>query len=90
MSFNEDSRVKIPTILHLSSFQPDHDLFFHVDSINDLKLRVEKFLEKNKEMTTSQFKEIAKVSRKYLIPLLEYLDRINFTIRIEDKRRLRA
>jgi len=41
-------------------------------------------------MTTPQFKDIAKVSRKYLIPLLEYFDSQNVTIRVGDTRKLRA
>jgi selenocysteine-specific elongation factor len=34
----------------------------------------------------SQFKELAGVSRKYAIPLLEYLDRERITRRAGDKR----
>jgi selenocysteine-specific elongation factor len=34
----------------------------------------------------AQFKELAGVSRKYAIPLLEYLDRAHITRRAGDKR----
>jgi selenocysteine-specific elongation factor len=43
----------------------------------------------NGEMTTPQFKEMTGVSRKYLIPLIEYFDARNVTIRIGDIRKLR-
>ncbi len=65
------------------------DLYFHKDAIDFLKEKTSDFLKNNKEMTTPEFKEIAKVSRKYLIPLLEYLDSANITIRIGDVRKLR-
>jgi selenocysteine-specific elongation factor len=42
-------------------------------------------------MTAPDFKEITGgVSRKYLIPLLEYLDMEKITIRIGDIRKLRG
>ena len=41
-------------------------------------------------MSTPQFKEIAEVSRKYLIPLLKYFDARNITIRVGDIRKLRG
>ena len=66
------------------------DLYFHTDAINDLKKQTVDFLVAQREMTAPQFKEIAKVSRKYLIPLLEYFDSKNITIRIGDIRRLRS
>ncbi|UCD32528.1 MAG: selenocysteine-specific translation elongation factor [Desulfobacterales bacterium] len=66
------------------------DLYFHVDAVRDLKKRLVDFLEVKGEMTTPQFKDIANVSRKYLIPLIEYYDSINVTIRIGDIRKLRS
>ena len=41
-------------------------------------------------MTPSDFKSVVDVSRKYMIPLLEYLDEIKLTIRSGDKRILRS
>ena len=66
------------------------DLYFHMDAVNDLKKRLIDFLESNGEMTTPQFKDIAGVSRKYLIPLIEHYDSTNVTIRIGDIRKLRS
>jgi len=66
------------------------DLYFHVDAVEALKKKVIDFFENHEDMATPQFKEIAKVSRKYLIPLIEYFDTTNFTIRVGDVRKLRG
>ncbi|MEK6193412.1 MAG: SelB C-terminal domain-containing protein, partial [Deltaproteobacteria bacterium] len=65
------------------------DLFFHVEPYGDLKKRLKDFLMANEEITTPQFKEMTGVSRKYIIPLLEYFDARNVTIRVGDSRKLR-
>jgi selenocysteine-specific elongation factor len=65
------------------------DLFFHVEPYDDLKKRLKDFLMANEEITTPQFKEMTGVSRKYIIPLLEYFDARNVTIRVGDSRKLR-
>ena len=66
------------------------DLFFDIDTVNGLKQRLIDFLAANTEMTTPQFKDMTGVSRKYLIPLIEYFDAQNVTIRIGDIRKLRS
>jgi selenocysteine-specific elongation factor len=65
------------------------NLYFNANSVNILKENLIKFLQANNEITAAQFKEIAKVPRKYLIPLLEYFDSSGVTIRVGDKRVLR-
>ncbi|MBU0544755.1 MAG: selenocysteine-specific translation elongation factor [Proteobacteria bacterium] len=65
------------------------DLYYHSDNIKGLKNRLVEFLQINGEMTTPQFKEMTGASRKFLIPLLEYFDSKNVTIRIGDIRKLR-
>ncbi|MBW2152551.1 MAG: selenocysteine-specific translation elongation factor [Deltaproteobacteria bacterium] len=66
------------------------DLYFSSEAVNALKDRLITFLEANSEITTLQFKEMAGVSRKYLIPLIEYFDAVNLTLRVGDVRRLRS
>ncbi len=66
------------------------DLYFNADAVNALKEKLINFLQANKEITAAQFKSIAKVPRKYLIPLLEFFDVSGVTIRIGDKRILRG
>ncbi len=65
------------------------DLFFHVEPYEDLRKRLVDFLVANEEITTPQFKEMTGASRKYIIPLLEYFDAENVTIRVGDSRHLR-
>ncbi len=65
------------------------DLFFHREAINGLKKQMLDFFKSNPEISTPQFKEMTQTTRKYTIPLLEYLDSENFTIRVGDMRKLR-
>ncbi len=66
------------------------ELYFHAPAVDDLRKRTVDFLSAHGEMSPPQFKEIANVSRKYLIPLLEYFDSRNMTIRVGDIRKLRG
>jgi selenocysteine-specific elongation factor len=66
------------------------DMYFHAGVIDTLKKKVIDHLEKHKEMMPSDFKNITGVSRKYMIPLLEYFDETRLTIRSGDKRVLRT
>jgi selenocysteine-specific elongation factor len=65
------------------------DLFFHTRAIDDLKNKLIAFLEAKGEITTPQFKEMTGVSRKYVIPLAEFFDAKNVTLRVGDVRMLR-
>ena len=65
------------------------DLYFLREHIVELKQKLISFLEKNKELTPGDFKEITGVTRKYAIPLLEYFDREKVTMRKGDVRLLR-
>ncbi|MBU4462526.1 MAG: selenocysteine-specific translation elongation factor [Proteobacteria bacterium] len=65
------------------------DLYFHAEAVNELKKRLIDYLKSHGEITTPQFKEVASVSRKYLIPLIEYFDSTNVTLRVGDSRKLR-
>ncbi|WP_373498440.1 selenocysteine-specific translation elongation factor [Desulfococcus sp.] len=66
------------------------DLYIQTEAMEALKARTVAFLKANTEMTTIQFKDIAGVSRKFLIPYIEYFDSQNLTIRIGDIRKLRG
>lgn len=66
-----------------------NDLYFPRAALERLKEEVIQYLREHKELTPGSFKEITGASRKYSIPLLEYLDREKVTIRVGDKRILR-
>jgi selenocysteine-specific elongation factor len=65
------------------------DLYFAAGVVKDLQERLVTFLTENGEISTPQFKEMTGASRKYVIPLIEYFDSRNVTIRIGDIRKLR-
>ncbi len=66
-------------------------LVYHRDIIENIENKVREFFKNNKEMSVSDFRKILGegVSRKYLIPLLEHMDKKKITMRIGDKRILR-
>ncbi len=81
-------------VLHMlidekSIIKTKDDLYFNAAEIKALEQKLIKFLENNESMTTPEFKGIAQVSRKFLIPLIEYFDSIKTTIRVGDTRQLR-
>jgi selenocysteine-specific elongation factor len=65
------------------------DLYFHAETIEKLKKKLVGYLEARGEINTPQFKEMTGVSRKYVIPLAEYFDSTNVTLRVGDVRKLR-
>ncbi|MBF0411989.1 MAG: selenocysteine-specific translation elongation factor [Desulfamplus sp.] len=65
------------------------DLYFNFKAITDLEKQLVEFLNKSGEITTPQFKDMTGISRKYVIPIIEYFDSINLTIRVGDTRQLR-
>ena len=65
------------------------DLYFDTTAIQGLKQELVNFLTAHGEISTPQFKDMTGASRKYVIPLIEYFDSQNVTIRIGDIRKLR-
>ncbi len=66
-------------------------IYFHPDVLERMEKDVTSYLQKNEEMGVPEFREITGgLSRKFMIPLLEYLDARKVTIRIGDKRKLRT
>ena len=65
------------------------DLYFHKKAIEELRRRLISFIKEKGEITTPELKKLTGVSRKYTIPLIEYFDKIQLTVRVGDKRILR-
>jgi selenocysteine-specific elongation factor len=62
------------------------ELVFHRDSLADLRKRVAAQKAQSPRIDVARFKDLTGVTRKYAIPLLEYLDREHVTRRIGDER----
>lgn len=65
------------------------DLYYHSRQIEALQKKLVNFLLTHGEITTPQFKEMTGASRKFVIPLIEYFDHLQVTIRVGDIRKLR-
>ena len=63
------------------------DLIFHRTAMEALRGKLTEYKKKNGErLPIAAFKELSGVSRKYAIPLLEFLDRERVTRRVGDER----
>jgi len=62
------------------------DLVFHRDALVDLRKRMAAEKAKSPRLDVARFKDLTSVTRKYAIPLLEYLDREHVTRRVGDER----
>lgn len=66
-------------------------LYYHPGVLKDLKQTVIGFLKEHGEMLITDFRDLSGgLSRKYMIPILEYLDNQRITIRVGDRRKLRG
>jgi selenocysteine-specific elongation factor len=64
------------------------ELVFHNTALEQLRRRLSSYKQKAPRIDVAQFKELTGVSRKYAIPLLEYLDRERVTRRVGDTREI--
>ena len=62
------------------------ELVFHRDALSDLRKRMAAEKIKSPRLDVARFKDLTGVTRKYAIPLLEYLDREHVTRRVGDER----
>jgi selenocysteine-specific elongation factor len=65
------------------------DLWMHRAAIDDLVARVVARFATHESMTTGELKELVGASRKYVVPLAEWLDGQRITLRVGDLRKLR-
>ena len=85
----EKSRLqKIMTLLlrDKTLVKLSEELVFHRAALEDLRRRMAAEKAKSPRMDVARFKDLTGVSRKYAIPLLEYLDREHVTRRVGDER----
>jgi len=61
-------------------------LYFHTQSISQVRDLLAEYRKKNDRIDVGAFKELTAISRRYAIPLLEYLDREKITRRVGGQR----
>jgi len=76
---NEGRTVRITDSLHLDK-----------QVVETIKADLRKHLEEKKEITMAEFRDLARTSRKFAVPLMEYFDSQKLTQRVGDKRVLRG
>jgi selenocysteine-specific elongation factor len=76
---DEGRTVRINDSLHLDK-----------EVIGTIRADLKTYLEEKKEITMAEFRDIAKTSRKFAVPLMEYFDSQKLTQRVGDKRMLRG
>jgi selenocysteine-specific elongation factor len=64
------------------------ELVFHRDALDQLRRQLAAYKAKSTKIDVGKFKQLTGVSRKYAIPLLEYLDRERVTRRVGDQREI--
>ncbi len=62
------------------------DLLFHREALEELRRLLTEEKAKSSNLNIARFKDLTGVTRKYAIPLLEYLDRQRVTRRVGDER----
>jgi selenocysteine-specific elongation factor len=67
-------------------FKISEELVFHQSALADLRQKITALKSTTPKIDVARFKELTGVSRKYAIPLLEYLDRERVTRRVGDER----
>jgi selenocysteine-specific elongation factor len=64
------------------------ELVFHRSALEELRRQIAAYKTKSPKIDVANFKELTGVTRKYAIPLLEYLDRERVTRRVGDAREI--
>lgn len=65
------------------------DIFYHRLALDDIRQKLVHYLQAKGEISPAEFRELTGLSRKFMIPLLEFFDNEKLTIRTGDKRVLR-
>jgi selenocysteine-specific elongation factor len=76
---DEGHTVRINDSLHLDK-----------EVLETIRIDLRKHLEEKKEITMAEFRDVARTSRKFAVPLMEFFDSQKVTQRVGDKRVLRG
>ena len=65
--------------------EPD-GFYIHTETMTAVKKQLTEAIGSTDGLTISDIRQVLGVSRKYSVPLCEFLDKIEFTLRVGDKR----
>ncbi|HUN54507.1 MAG TPA: SelB C-terminal domain-containing protein [Smithella sp.] len=85
----EERERGISIELGFASLQINEELCFALETLEKLSIHYKAQLIKDSLATRSSFKDLTGLSRKYIIPLMEYFDTSKLTVRAGDHRILR-
>ncbi len=88
MSLKEFHSLLNIMIMEKHVIKINSDVIMLNSELKNIKLSIVDFLAKNSSLSVPDFKRITSTTRKYAIPVLEYLDKIQFTFRSENSRKL--
>jgi selenocysteine-specific elongation factor len=77
------------TLLALGGMVKVGDFLYRGSQITKIRARLEAFFREHDRMTAAEFRDLLGTSRKYAVPLLEWLDAHGITLRSGDHRMLR-
>jgi selenocysteine-specific elongation factor len=66
------------------------EITLHKDNLEKAKEEIINYLKENEKITLGEFRDLIDSSRKIVIPILDYFDSINLTIREDDFRKLKG
>ena len=66
------------------------DMVLHSAAVEKTLNSLRDFLVKRHQITVSEFRQLAKTSRKYAVPFMEYCDAAGFTVRNGNFRKLKS
>lgn len=64
----------------------EDDLLFHTQAVHEARETIKILVQETGQVELAQVRDKLNSSRKYILPLLEYLDRVKFTRRVGDTR----
>lgn len=85
------NQAAVPQLVALAASDGDlvkvnHELYLHAEVAEQLKALLREQFAEHSALTVGQIRELLNTSRKYAVPLCEFLDRIGFTRRDGDNR----
>ena len=83
---NKVANEVLDSLLGDTVIRLNEDIVIHVHTFDEAKNKVLKHFEGNKKLLLSEFRDMTGSTRKYALPILEYMDKAGVTKRVEDYR----